>query len=372
MPAKKTPRRAKGEGTVWRDPSGIWRGCVELPRKPGENKRRRVQVRADTKGEVINSITRLKAKSLDGVLPEPSVVTVGEFIDEWLKTSGSRTIGESTKAGYERYVRLHIKATIGHIRLQKLTPLAAEQVMSVGKSQRTKQQALAILSKALDQAVKWGMAIRNVCDDIDRPKVPRHEIQPLTAEQARLFLKAVRGNEYETLFVLAIGTGARQGELLALKDADFDKTKATLSIQRALALVDGKLTIKEPKTSKSRRRIELDAHSLQALLAHPKWKLKNGRAGFPWLFCGAAGAFVDRFAMLREFRRILKRSKLPRIRFHDLRHTNATLLLLAGVHPKIVQERLGHSSIGITLDLYSHVLPAMQSDAVARLNKLIG
>jgi len=364
-------RRGKGEGTVWQLPSGEWAGQISLG-SPG-GKRKRLTIRGRTKGEVINQLAKRRSSQLDGQLPDPSILTVEKFMQHWLDTACARSVAGSTLDSYTRNVKLHINPSIGGIRLQKLTAADAETILAtMTGSPRLKRYVMAILSRALKQAKRWRLVSHNVCEDIERPRVPKFEIHPLDKKQSVEFLKAVKGNDLEAFFVLAIGTGARESEILALRWSDADLKNKTLSIQRTLSTVAGELVAKEPKTLSSRRQIRLDDRSVAALQARRKASMAAGLAGHPWAFCDAAGGFMDRFAVLREFKRILKRAKLPEIRIHDLRHTHATLLFLDGANPKVVSERLGHSSIAITLDIYGHVLPSMQDDAVKKLNRLLG
>ena len=201
----------------------------------------------------------------------------------------------------------------------------------------------------------------------------------LSGEQAQKFLEVAKDDPLEALYVLALTTGMRQGELLALKWEDIDFVHGTLQVRRTIARVAHKgFTISEPKTPKSRRSIQLAQMAIDALkrhrirqrelrlLAGPAWSDQR------WVFCNGVGNPIEATNMLRRsFRPLLTKAGLPIIRFHDLRHSVATLLLTAGIHPKIVQELLGHSQISLTLDTYSHVLPSLQEDAVNRLNVLL-
>jgi integrase len=171
---------------------------------------------------------------------------------------------------------------------------------------------------------------------------------------------------------LAVTAGMRLGELFGLQWPDIDLAKATLMVRRTLCELEGELFVSEPKTAKGRRRIDLPKMAVDALWRHKKRMLVEGFAAVEWVFCNSHGGPLRRSHFhANDFKPLLKRAKLPAIRFHDLRHTSATLLLSAGVHPKIVQERLGHSQISVTLDTYSHVLPTMQVEAASRLDELL-
>jgi integrase len=239
-----------------------------------------------------------------------------------------------------------------------------------------------VLHNALDTAVKWGLVPRNVCDLTSPPRKERFEIQPFTAEQVQQFLIAVRGHKWETLFMLALATGMRQGELLGLKWQDINVSTGTLQVRRILSRVMSERSVREfveadPKTEQSRRSIPLAPFALSALRQHRERQVENKvKAGPAWqehdyVFCTLTGTHLRPNHVFDEFKKILKRAGLPSIRFHDLRHSTATLLLGLGVHAKVVQEMLGHTQISMTMDIYSHVLPSMQVDAVHRLHDLL-
>jgi integrase len=222
--------------------------------------------------------------------------------------------------------------------------------------------------------VKWGLVSRNVCDLVTPPRRVRFEIQS--------FFAAIHGPKWEALFTLALATGMRQGELLGLKWQDINFSTGTLQVRRILTRVSSEAAVRvfieaEPKTQQSRRSIPLAPFALEALKQHRVRqlvaKLKAGPAWieYDYVFCTLTGTHLRPNHVVDEFKKILKRTGLPAIRFHDLRHSTATLLLSLGVHAKVVQEMLGHTQISMTLDIYSHVLPSMQVDAVHRLNDLL-
>lgn len=238
-----------------------------------------------------------------------------------------------------------------------------------------------MLHLALDKAVHWGLVPRNVRDAVESPYVKRYEIQPLNSEQIQQFLTAARGNRLEALFVLALATGMRRGELLALKWPDINFSAGTLQVRRILTHMPAKLNGKggyveaEPKTEKSRRSISLASFALEHLKQHRVRQLEEKlKAGPVWkdndlVFSSTLGGHLHTSRILfTQFKQLLKKAGLPDIRFHDLRHSSATMLLSLGVHPKVVQEILGHSQISMTMDIYSHVLPTMQREAMSKLN----
>jgi integrase len=291
---------------------------------------------------------------------------VGEYLDRWLRDSVQGSVRRSTYESYSRQARRYITPALGRVRLKALTPAHVQglyrEMQDRGLSARTVEYTHAVLHRALKQAVRWRMVPRNVCDAVDVPQVRREEMHPLTPEQARRFLDAARGERLEVLYVVAVHAGLRPGELLALGWEDVDLDRGVLHVHRALS--DGEFTT--PKTKRSRRRIDLSAGSIAALKKHRKRQLEEQmkKAGL-WkdhglVFPSSVGTPLSHRNVVRSFKAVLKRAGLPAtIRLYDLRHTCATLLLCRNVHPKYVQELLGHASIAQTLDTYSHVLPGM-------------
>jgi integrase len=211
------------------------------------------------------------------------------------------------------------------------------------------------------------------------PRVPKREMQVFTEKQAQYFLESAKSDPLEALYVLALTTGMRQGELLALQWKDIDFAGGALQVRRKIARITGKgFVVSEPKTAKSRRKIPLAPRTLEVLKRHrasqnaQRLALGDAWEDQGWLFANAVGKPLDVGNLIRRsFQPLLKKANLPPIRFHDLRHSCATLLLVMGVHPKVIQERLGHSQIAVTLDTYSHVLPSLQEDAAQRLDALL-
>jgi integrase len=327
-----------------------------------------------TKNEVREKLLRLQGAYLQGDAVEPSRMTVGAFLDHWLKTAAKASVRATTYTRYEGVVRLHIKPHIGGVPLQRLTPSQVQALYAELEGEGSARRHVhAVLHSALVQGVKWGHVVRNICDAVTKPRVTHREMQVLTAGQAAIFLKATANDRFHALWVLAISTGMRLGEMLALNWADVDLKAGNVAIRHTLIETSGKLVLGEPKTAKARRRVELPRIARSALLAHRKRMFAEGHAK-EWVFCDTEGGPMRqsnlRFRSFEPIMRKVLKLGLPQIRIHDLRHTAATLMLQQGVHPKIVQEQLGHSQIGMTLDTYSHVLPSMQKAAAAKLDEL--
>lgn len=236
-----------------------------------------------------------------------------------------------------------------------------------------------VLRLALGRAVKHGLVPRNVAALASPPKQERHEIQPLEPSELRAFLSAIEGHRLEALFVLAVTSGMRSGELLGLTWADLHLERSEVLVRLALQRIDGAPQLVAPKSTAGRRTIALPTVAVEALRAHRVRQLEERIAAGPeWqpviddlVFCTALGRPLDQANLLRTLHGILERAGLPRRRFHDLRHSMATALLVAGVSPRVVMEMLGHSQISLTLGTYSHVLPEVQRDAADRMGALL-
>jgi integrase len=281
------------------------------------------------------------------------------------------SITDSTWTRYEGLLRLHALPFIGRLRLGRLGPFHLEQLytgrIKAGLSPTTVLQLHRVLHHALRVAVRWSVVPRNVSELVTPPRGASHEFRVLSPDEARAFLRAVEGNRLEALYILAITTGMRQGELFGLRWTDVNLRAGSLRLVRQL------------KTKSSRRQVLLPRIAVETLTAHHEQQDQERRlAGTAWednglVFPNQVGRPINPSNFLpRDFYPLLKRAGLPRMRFHDLRHSAATLLLELGIHPKVVSEMLGHSQIGITLDLYSHVTATMQQQAVTALDGLFG
>ena len=351
----KKKARGNGEGTVYqrknKDGKIIgYRGAYFGP----DGKRRYVSHKNKT--ECWKLLRKAVADADQGVVYDAQNLKLSEYLDRWLNDSVRGSVEPVTHESYERLVRAHVSPALGNVKLSKLTPARLQgfyrDKLDSGLSPRTVQYLHVVLHRALKQALRWGMVPRNVSEAVDPPKVASRDVSPLSPAQARVFLDAARVDRLEALYVLAIHTGMRQGELLGLKWDD-------------VGLDAGVLRVRGTKTTRSRRSVKLSQTALQALQGHLQRQLgEMDRAGSSWqenglVFATQSGTPLDRHNLLRQFKRLLKEAGLPVMPFHNLRHTCATVLLSKGMHAKFVQELLGHSNIAITLDTYSHVLPGM-------------
>jgi len=372
---KRTKRRGNGEGSIYQCDTGRWEACITVG-YGANGKRVRRTVYGWTKTEVQEKLTRLQSRKLDGTLADPGRLTVAGFLDRWLTTAVKNSVRSTTYASYESTIRLHINPTIGGLPLSKLTPAHVQGLYS--ELERTKKSCYilrlthAVLRRSLREALRWNMVQRNVCDSVTPPRVKHREIAPLTHEQALTLLRVAADDRQCALYFLAIASGLRIGELFGLHWCDVDLAAGTVAVRHTLTELNGVLTLCEPKTSKGRRLVEVLDNVVAALHEHRKRAVAEGRAGVAWVFYNSQGGPLRKSNFHRQdWKPLLKRAGLPNIRFHDLRHTSASLLLAAGVHPKVVQERLGHSQIAITMDTYSHVMPTMQPEAATKLGNML-
>ena len=317
----------------------------------------------------------------DGLNLLAAQCTIGQYLQDWLNTIQT-SVRPRTTEQYIQVVNQHIMPVFGRLKLKDLRP---EQVQSFynakikdGASARTVLLIHAVFHRALEQALKYGLINRNPLDAVTRPKLRRKEMKTLNDIQVRTLLQAAQGNRLETLYWFAVTTGLRQGELIGLKWSDLDWNNKRLRIQRQVQRQKNKgLVFSEPKTNAGRRIIVLGSSTIEKLREHyQRQPLERQFAGIYWvendlIFPNSHGNPLEPSNLLKDFKNLLKIAGLPDIRFHDLRHTAATLMLQQNTHPKVVQERLGHSDISLTLNTYSHVLPGMQEEAAEKLDELI-
>ena len=338
-------------------------------------KRKRKTVYGKTKREAQEKLTRLQNQKLDGALSDESKLTVVEYLERWLNDSVRLTSSDSTHVRYEGVVRNYINPAIGGVRLSKLSPSRVQSMFSAmeqgGATANARGYTHSVINQALNVALKWGLVVRNACGSLDRPKTTKRGIQPLTAEEAQRLLVESESHRLHALFVLAVATGIRQGELFALHWPDIDLDRGTISVRHTLEEINGRWRLKEPKTASSRRLVTLPRMAVDALIEHRKRILAKGWAGIPWVFVNTQGTPLLKTNFYRYvWKPLRKAAGIHPIRFHDLRHTQVTLLLSLGENPKVVQERLGHAKISMTLDTYSHVIPGMQQGAADKLDSL--
>ncbi len=361
-------RRAKGEGSVSKRKDGRWQA-----RYTANGKRRYIY--GKTKSEVARRLNDALHDANRGLVYDDRGTTVSQHVGDWLDASRS-SVRTRTWERYEQICRNHIVPELGHLKLRNLTPVVVQNLYRKKLevlSPRTVVYVHVTLHKILQQALKWNLVPRNVTELVDPPRIAKEEITPLTPEEVNILFDTVSGSPLEALYVLAVTTGLRKGELLGLKWSDVDLDGGLLRVRRSLSLTRQGPVMVPPKTAKGKRSVGLSGVAVEALRKHRSrqdvqrglWSKDHGLV-FP---NDAGEPRRSRNVINTCFGRVKKKGNLPDVRFNDLRHTCATLLLTKGVHPKIVQEMLGHSTIAITLDTYSHVLPNMQGEAVRAMDE---
>ncbi len=353
---------------------------LELGRdSSGRRMRKSITVRGN-KADARRKLRELLTDLDKGTPIDTSKKTVGEFLDQWLRDYAETNTSPRTVEGYKWNINRYLKPKLGHIALAKLTPYHVQglyaDMLGKGLSARTVVHTHRVLSEALAHAVKWELLVRNVCEAVDPPRPRKKEMLALDTGDVQKLLEATSQSTYGSIFYLALYTGLRRGEIIGLRWCDVDLHRKSVSINQTVVRLKGKgLVVGQPKTGSSRRSVSLSPNAA-ALLSGLKAKLKEqlesvsvklDESGF--VFSNSDGKPVSPDTVSHEFKKIIRELGLPPVRFHDLRHTHATLMLKEGIHPKIVSERLGHSSISITMDTYSHVLPGMQEQAALVFEK---
>lgn len=366
-------RRANGEGSIYKRADGRW--CASVSVELGKRK----SYYGATRQEVAQKMNAALKARQDGLPLPAEQQTVREYLEYWVETI-KPSVRPRTYEAYDLNVR-RVVPIIGKIRLARLSPTAIQscyaKLLDGGLSKRSVEQAHTVLHLALGRAVQWGLLGRNPSDAVSVPRPGRREMKTLSAEQVDTLFTATPEDRLHGLWVLLATTGLRLGEATALTWADVDFEERRLSIHRALQRQRGVgLVFVERKTSRSRRVVHLPSRTVSALRDHRSRQLPERVAlGPAWyegdlVFCNEIGTPIDPSWVGRRFHAALEKAGLPRVRVHDLRHTAATLLLEKAVHPKVVQEMLGHSTIMLTMDTYSHVSPAMHKEAAAQMDAL--
>jgi len=373
-------KRGQNEGSITKREDGRWVARLTVGYEGGKQRRKCLYGR--TREEVAGKLARaLKAKQ-DGLPVSNDRLTFGQFLDKWLEDSVKPSVRPRTYDQYSQYVRLYIRPALGNIKLVKLSPENIQALLNrqvkKGLSARTAQLTHAIIRRALVQAYKWQLVPRNVATLVDPPRGARFEPTPLTPDETRAFLKAVKGDRLEAFYTVAVALGLRRGEALALRWKDIDLEAGTLTVRHTLQnLPGGGWNLAEPKSRNSRRTLGLPAFSVQSLKDHRRRQRKERMIkGKDWqdhgfVFASEVGTPLDGNNVYKRYKALLKENGLPDIRFHDLRHTAGTMLCIQGVHPRVAMETLGHSQIGLTMNLYTHVASELQREAAVKIDALL-
>lgn len=423
-------RRGRGEGSIVQRNDGRWMARVDLGWQNG--KRQSKAIYARTRRAVAARLRDELKAAEQGTLQTDERQTMAEFLKQWLQDVVRPRVRARTFVGYEATIEHHITPHLGRVRLAKLTPQHLQTWMATletkGVSAGRRRYARVVLRTALNTAVRWRLITMNVATLIDAPRTTSREIRPLNPDEARALLDACHEQPLDAFVTVALGCGLRLGEALGLQWADVDLDAGTLQIRRAVqrfggdaaarrpllaerkrlravlnatprtpeaaeirarlthelqeirgafAKVKTSVQVSELKSARSRRTIALPAVAITALRSHRTRQLEARlAAGRHWeergfVLTSAVGTPLEPRNVTRQFKALLTAAKLPDMRLHDLRHSCATLLLAQGVNPRVVMETLGHSQVSLTLNTYSHVLPALQRDAAAKMNSIL-
>ena len=365
-----------------------WAVVIELGRDADGKRRQKWHTVHGTKADAQKELVRILHELNTGLYAEPDRLLVRDYLGRWLSDHAKPNCSTRTWERYKDLVDSYISPRIGHLPLAKLRPLHIQELEAyllsdgrrrrreggpTGLSPQTVLHVHGVLRAALKQAVRWQLLARNPADAVRPPRAPRAEVQALDEEQTVALLKAAQDSRLYVPILLATTTGLRRGELLALRWQDVNlQAGVVIVVQNLRVTRTGGLDFGVPKTAKGRRSIALPPLAIQGLKEHRRrQKEQRLRLGPVWqehglVFPAPDGRPWHPDNLTTAFRDLCDRASI-KIRFHDLRHTHATQLLRAGVHPKVVSERLGHSTIGITMDTYSHLLPGMQEEAAARI-----
>jgi integrase len=372
---ERKPRRVRGEGSVFQRQDGRW--VASIPLGNGKKKILYFETRKEAEQAKRRALNELEQRRL---VTGPDQ-TFNDYLEYWLNIQ-QIALKEGTYSMYHRYLTRCIVPELGYVKLQKLTGDMFQSVytkwLKEGMSPNTVRLIHSIVAKALGDAVKWKKLPFNPAKDATPPREEKRNMTVLDLEQAKALLEYARFTKFDCLLHVAL-LGLRRGELLGLKWQDIDFSKAELKIQRSLSYIHNPATGHyefvegKPKTATSCRVISLPQFVIDALLLHREGQLFRQSHSYQWqhkdlVFCTEHGGYINPGNLWVEFKELLKNAGLPQIRFHDLRHSAASIWLALGINPKIIQELLGHSNISITLDTYSHILPIMHKEVMNTLD----
>ena len=376
-------KRANGEGSIRKRKDGRWEGRYTAGHNLETGKPIYRNVLGKTQAEVKEKLKTAiqETQSLD--FSKTGQYTVGRWMDVWYENYAKIKVRPSSHQTYKGYIENHIKPNIGDIPLEKLTTLDLQRLYKTllangrvdrleskgqpkGLSPKTVRNIHQILSSALKLAQEQRIILTNPAEGCALPKVEHREMKTLPVEQLQSFLREAKDSGVFELYYLELATGLRRGELLGLKWEDIDLEHGDLRVRRQIARINGKVVEAPLKTKNAYRTLPL-AEDTISILNEQKKKVGSS----PWVFPSATGGPISPDSVLHMLHRVLKRAGLPQVRFHDLRHTFATLALQNGVDIKTVSGMLGHFSAGFTLDTYAHVTTSAQKAAANTMGKLL-
>ena len=376
-------RRANGEGNLRKRKDGRWEGRFTAGRDPETGRAIYKNVLGKTQAEAKAKLKAAieEAKGLDAA--KAGRYTVGQWMEEWFEHYAKVKVRPSSHQTYRGYIDNHIKPSIGKIQLEKLTSLELQKFykklltngrvdrlesrhQAKGLSPKTVRNIHQIISSAMSLAKEQKLIVANPAEGCALPRLEHREMKTLPVEQLQSFLREAKESGVYELYYLELATGLRRGELLGLNWEDIDLERGDLRVKRQVARINGEVTEAPLKTKNAYRTLPLAEDTVSVLLEQQK---KVGSS--PWVFPSPNGGPISPDSVLHMLHRVLKRAGLPKVRFHDLRHTFATLALQNGVDIKTVSGMLGHFSAGFTLDTYAHVTSAAQRQAAQTMGNVL-
>lgn len=368
-------RRGRGEGAIYQRADGLWVTTVSLG-YTAAGKRRRRTLYGKTKREVQLKLRELQKQVEQGVVADAPSTTLAAYLTAWLAAIKDAA-SFNTYGYYECQVRVHIIPRIGGTKLAAMTPAVVQGFYNAmakdGVSVALRKKVGVTLGVAMTEAVNLRLVAYNPVRNVRKPKPPAKEMRSLTTDEVAVFLDATQADRLHALFVAAMDSGARQGELLGLQWHDVDFAAGCIHIRRVLRERNGVLMLAEPKTAQGRRRIDLSRYTMAALGVHRERMLAEGHCRpETHVFCDTHGGWLRKSNFLRRsFYPAMKRAGIKGVTFHGLRHSCASLLLADGERVKTVSERLGHANSAMTLNVYAHVMAGAQAQAAARMDAIL-
>ncbi|MDP7676324.1 MAG: tyrosine-type recombinase/integrase [Dehalococcoidales bacterium] len=367
-------------GSIREKSKGSWQIQIYTGTGPDGKPRRHFETVRGRKGDAQRRLTELLSSLDKGVYTPPGRLTVAEHLNQWLDGYVKTNCSERTFDSYQSIVETHIIPTLGQVHLKQLHQQAIQTYYSKALekvSARTVAKHHRLLSQALKYAVRQGYLGRNPCDLVDAPSWKGRPMRTLTPSEVEVLFEMIKDNHIYPTTYTAISTGLRQAELLGLRWRDIDLDMLSISVSQVLYRRRGVCEFKEPKTRHSRRRVAMTP-KLASFLREYKaeresvyWQLGKPLALDDLVFASIEGNSFDPSLLSHEFARLSKKAGLESVRFHDLRHTFASLMLLRGAKPKVISEALGHASVAFTMDVYSHIIEGMQEEAMALLDEVL-
>lgn len=381
----KQRKRSNNEGSVYYEASRK-RWVAAVSTELGGKKRKKFYFK--TEREAIRKRNEMLRELEQGMLATGPQRKLGEYLEDWIENVHKDELRISTYVKYKKLIK-YVVPELGNVQLQKLTPEGVRRfytkmgkeggVRKKGLSSKTVHEIHGVLHLALENAVRWGYVSRNVCDLVDAPRIVSREPTPLTLEQAQAFLESVRQHRLEVLLTVAVVTGMRRGELVALRWSNIDFKGKTLLVLHTVDYIPKYGYVEtEPKTKAGKRMVNLPDFLIEMLKQHRTRLLEQQlKQGVTWesrdlVFPDLQGGYFNPGYLDKLFAKLLRLAGVPHMPFHDLRHSAATILLSMGVNIKVIQQLLGHSDIAITLRVYGHLLPSMQEEAVEKWEDVYG